>query len=51
MHHIKNVTVIMRMYCVTFRLVPSEAILEKEKIERVEDEDVSEKIVKKQKIE
>ena len=38
LHHIKNVTVIMRMYCVSFRLKP--------KYEGAELEDVIEKKIK-----
>ena len=39
MHHIKNVTVIMRMYCVSFRLPLSE-----EEAEAGKEEEVGEKV-------
>ena len=50
MHHIKNVTVIMRMYCVSFRLASSENIQEKEQIEQNKLDNGVDKLVKKQKI-
>lgn len=40
MNHIKNVTIIMRMYCVTFRLRQKYEKEEKENKEEKEDNDV-----------